>query len=240
VKLSDTNLVKMGHNTLKATVGINQQCLEKNSGVDDFEFVNNIAYNTGLGLAAEFNYIDEVAVCNNNLFYAPNSNNHLQWGNDFVNSMSDLGEGDLNENSHFENPLFDPNMETLQAASPARNAGVELSYASISLNGETRNATPDLGAWQHQIIQYLDTPQNVAITYNSTDNVMLITWDPVPNATAYRLEAAYDSPDGDFLFHGIYDETEILLAPMAEINFFRVVALRDYERKLESNTSSMK
>ena len=114
------------------------------------------------------------------------------------------GAIDGGSNIYNQNPIFtDPaNFDfSLQTGSPCINTanpdttGLNLPEFDLADNQRICDSIIDIGAYEHQIVIGIDSPQNIQIT--TSENSVILSWDVVISANSYIVFSS-DSPTGTY------------------------------------------
>jgi hypothetical protein len=116
----------------------------------NIELLNNIFKSTGTSATSysfDYNNNSQFLVRNYNNYYT-NGLNIARMATTNYTSLATLQAGSFDANSHNVNPFFTSSLNLIPASHILNNAGLSLADVTTDILGNTRTATPDIGAYE--------------------------------------------------------------------------------------------
>lgn len=189
--LESSNALRLYFNTISNRSSNSASvALYLSSGVNQADMRNNILFANG-GKALHITTLASLNSLDHNLFYSA-ANTAINNNGSLINSLGAWTAATGDNSSIFANPLLTDDSYTLASNSPAINAGIDLAGFAADINGQVRSLS-DIGCFEY-FGTFLNTPANLQISYDEVNNEIVLSWNEVSGATAYKVYYA-STPD---------------------------------------------
>lgn len=192
VYLENSPNVKMIYNTIiNTSLSTSAAAFYQNASSANLYFRNNICV-AATGYAAWFNQLADfqAGMWTHNLYHSTGVNT-VKLGSININNTAVWNSNTGDQYSVFADPLLQVNSFELTAGSPARFAGIIYAGIGQDILGDLRNNPPAIGCRESSFAS-LNAPQNVLISVSHELQTVTLSWDVVPGAGLYFVQAAED------------------------------------------------